>query len=66
MDPPLTLRYHMPSASTQDKWFRDKVSKKMYRVVWMTNLAVLLESEKSVQILTTIHILNTYYEPVVN
>ena len=55
----------MVSASTQDKWFIDKVSKKLYRAVWMNDRAILLESDHSDQILTSIEILKTYYEPFV-
>ena len=55
----------MESASTQYKWFIDKVTKKTYRVVWINDRTVLLESEDSVQILTSIQILKTYYKPLV-
>jgi len=54
----------MVSASTQYKWFIDKVSKQPYRVVWMNDRAVLLENNDKVQILTSIEILETYYKPV--
>jgi hypothetical protein len=54
----------MPSASKQDKWFVDKVSKKTYRAVWINDKTALLESDHSVQILTSIGILETYYEPL--
>jgi len=54
----------MPSANTQNKWFIDKVSKQPYRIVWMNDRAVLLESDDKVQILTSIEILETYYKPV--
>ena len=53
----------MASASTKDIWFKDRVSKKTYRVVWMIDLAVLLESDDKAQVLTSIEILRTYYRP---
>ena len=48
----------------QGKWFIDKSSEKIYKVVWISERAVLLESEDSVQILTSTQILKTYYKPL--
>ena len=53
----------MESAETKDKWYIDKVSKQPYRVVWMNDRAVLLESYDKLQILTSIEMLRTYYKP---
>ncbi len=49
---------------TQDTSFIDKVTKEAYRLIWMGDRMVLLESDNLVQILTTISALNAYYEPL--
>ena len=48
----------------QGKWFIDKSSEKIYKVVWMNDRTVLLEGYESIQILTSIKILKTYYKPL--
>ncbi len=48
----------------QDTSFIDKVTKQVYKLIWMGDRMVLLESDNLVQILTTISVLNAYYEPL--
>ncbi len=55
----------MASATTQDVRYFDKTSGKTYSVVWVSDGTVLLESDDSVQILTTHLRLITRYEPIV-
>ncbi len=52
----------MSSEKTQPMRVIDKVTKQTYRIVRMGNRTVLLESDDSVQILTSISALNAYYE----
>ena len=55
----------MTSESTQDVRYFHKTTKQTYRVVWKANRAVLLESDDSIQVLTSTSALYVYYEPLV-
>ena len=54
----------MAHASTEDVWFIDKLTNKIYRVVWMTDRAVLLEGDNSSHVFTSIKMLKTFYKPI--
>ncbi len=53
----------MAYAITQGGRYIDKVTRQTYKVLWTRGMMVLLESEYSAQILTTISVLSTHYEP---
>ncbi len=55
----------MASSSTLDVRYFDKATGKTYRVVRVENRSVLLESDDSVQIMTTTLRLITRYEPLI-
>jgi len=55
----------MASASTKEIRFIDKKTKQSFRVAWLNDSTVCLESDNGLRILTTISILKTYYEPLV-
>ena len=55
----------MAPAIPRVEWYIDKVTKQTYRFVWRCGQTVLLESDNSEEVLTTLEILKTCYEPLV-